>query len=711
MNQAPHLTLHFRKSLSGAFLLPALLAGLVLSAISAQAAGLLIAEDGFGGVLEITEHTVDVTINNGIAVTTVDQVFLNTENRQLEALYTFPVPNGASVANFSMWIGGKEMTGEVLEKKRAREIYDSYKRRNVDPGLLEQVDYKTFEMRVFPILAGAEQRVQITYYQELEVDHDWATYVYPLATTTSSQIDQRVQGKFAINVEINSAVPIKSLASPSHASDFAIVAHSPSYAQASLEMNQGSLARDVVISCNLVRPRSGLDLIASKPSGEDGYFLLNLVAGEDAAEVDVGMDYVFVLDVSGSMAADNKLGVSHQSIQAFVDGLGEKDRFDIMTFNVAAKTAFAELRPAANGNLDAAIAFLRSQPARGGTTLAPALDAAYRYAGSDRTLNVVILSDGMTEQRERAALLQRIQSRPDNSRVFCIGVGNDINRPLLQQLAERSGGLAAFLSHGDNLERQAAAFRRKLLRPAISDLSIDFKGAKVYDLVPEQLPDLYHGVPVRVYGRYKGAGPSQVGLTGTREGLTKEILVDVEFPKVANDNPEVERMWAWHRMNALQKEIDRTGQKVQHVDEMVRLGEGYSIVSQYTSFLVLENDAAYKQWKIERKNALRTARDRNAQERVRRKLDQIRNVAATEIGPNAVRKIQAAAKPTNVPVTTSTPSATAPPRNIPSRSVPTRTRGRSVDFDLGSRRSVGSGPVGPFIFIALAWMSARRRKK
>jgi Ca-activated chloride channel family protein len=106
------------------------------------------------------------------------QVFRNTENRQVEALYSFPVPKGASVANFSMWIQGKEMVGEVLEKKRAREIYDSYKQARRDPGLLEQVDYKTFEMRIFPIAAGSEQKVQITYYQELDFDHDAATYVY-----------------------------------------------------------------------------------------------------------------------------------------------------------------------------------------------------------------------------------------------------------------------------------------------------------------------------------------------------------------------------------------------------------------------------------------------------------------------------------------------------------------------------------------------------
>src|SRR5213083_2941405 len=141
----------------------------VLAAVAVQqsspahAAGLLIADGGFGGVLELKEHEVHVTINNGVAVTKVTQIFHNTENRPVEALYTFPVPKGASVANFSMWINGKEMVGEVLEKKRAREIYQSYKQTKRDPGLLEQTNYRTFEMRVFPIGPEADQKVQITY--------------------------------------------------------------------------------------------------------------------------------------------------------------------------------------------------------------------------------------------------------------------------------------------------------------------------------------------------------------------------------------------------------------------------------------------------------------------------------------------------------------------------------------------------------------------
>src|SRR5688500_16642491 len=202
------------------------LALVLLGAISDCAAGLLIAEGGLRGVLENQEHDVKVTINNGIAVTKVIQVFKNTESRQVEALYTFPVPKGASVANFSMWINGREMVGEVVEKQRAREIYNSYKQVRRDPGLLEQVDFRTFEMRIFPIGPGAEQKVQITYYQELDFDHDWVTYVYPLATTTRKDIDSRTTGKFAFSLDAKSAVPIVTLESPSHGDGFVTAKHS-----------------------------------------------------------------------------------------------------------------------------------------------------------------------------------------------------------------------------------------------------------------------------------------------------------------------------------------------------------------------------------------------------------------------------------------------------------------------------------------------------
>src|SRR5438128_2690355 len=461
--------------------LVALLA-VTLSLQSAQAAGLLIADGGLGGVLAIEEHTVRVTVNGGIAVTEVTQVFRNTENRQVEALYSFPVPRGATVADFSMWINDKEMVGEVVEK------------------------------------------------------------------------------------------------------------HTKNYAQASLEASGGDLGRDVVLTYRVDRPRTGIDTIASKVAGEDGYFYLTLTAGDELVPHNTGMDYVFVLDISGSMADDGKLRTSRQSLEAFIKGLEKDDRFEIVTFNVAANPLFRQLRPASEDNRRQGVAFLESQQARGGTVLGPAITTSYRYRDPDRPLNVVILSDGLTEQRDRAELLALMRQRPSNARVFCIGVGNDVDRPLLEQLADDAGGLSAFISRDDDFARTAQAFRRKLSRPAATNVELKFDGVEVYDLEPKTLSNLYHGMPVRLYGRYRKGGAAKVSLRAHLGGSELRQSATINFPTDATEIPEIERMWAFHKMQRLLKDADRSGSRDAVIDEVVRLGEAYSIVSEYTSFLVLEND-------------------------------------------------------------------------------------------------------------------------
>jgi hypothetical protein len=125
----------------------------------------------------------------------------------------------------------------------------------------------------------------------------------------------------------------------------------------------------------------------------------------------------------------------------------------------------------------------------------------------------------MSDQRERTPLLQLIQQRPRNAKVFCVGVDNDVDRPLLEQLAQDSGGLASFLSRGDDFIRQAAAFRRKLMNPAASDLAVSITGLEVHAVEPAQLPNLYHGTPVRILGRYRGEGQARLKAGGSAVNL------------------------------------------------------------------------------------------------------------------------------------------------------------------------------------------------
>jgi Ca-activated chloride channel family protein len=431
-----------------------------------------------------------------------------------------------------------------------------------------------------------------------------------------------------------------------------------------------------------------------------------VTAGQDAAQKQDSMDYVFVVDASGSMADEGKLLLSKDAVAAFLNELGESDRFEIMTFNVMPNLGFKELLPGNAASKQRALQFLSTQQARGGTVLQPAISTAYKYASNDRPLNVIILSDGLTDQQDRAVLLQQIQKRPGNTRVFCIGVGNDVNRPLLEQLADDSGGLAAFISPGDNFERQAKAFRQKLMRPFATNLEIKFAGMEVYDVEPTVLPNLYFGAPVRVYGRYRSSGTADVTLRGSVNGVEIKETAPLDFPKADPANPEINRMWAWHRVNRLLKDADRKGDRSSVIPEVVRLGEDFSIATEYTSFLVLENDAEYQRWKISRRNLDNTGRERMAEAKLREELDTIRNKALANLGPQAAETTTPSAP---VRVASAIPSinrsgASPAPPAVQAQPAPVSNSRQS--WSLGT----GSSPVGPLGVLGAAWLLRRKRK-
>jgi MprA protease rhombosortase-interaction domain-containing protein len=319
----------------------------------------------------------------------------------------------------------------------------------------------------------------------------------------------------------------------------------------------------------------------------------------------------------------------------------------------------------------------------------------------------------MTEVGEQAELLRLIQSRPQGVRVFCIGVGNEVNRPLLEQMANQAGGIAAFVSTEDSFERQAHLMRQKLVRPAIEDLVVQFDGASVKDVEPQFLGDIFYGTPLRMFGRY-GAGESTiVTLSGKVQGGPWKQTVDIILPQGDEGNSEIERMWAQKRVGRLLSS-ERAG-KGSNRDEIVALCEGYSIVSPYASMLVLENDAEYKRWKIEQRNATRVQRDRKSREVVQQKLADLRRRSGEGFEMNREQKLVSTPSHTKA-----TPAAPAQTQSNSPVSQPTTQRSRpnrGIDLDV-SFPGGGGGAIDPVTAVltlstagAAAMAHRRRRRK
>jgi hypothetical protein len=177
------------------------------------------------------------------------------------------------------------------------------------------------------------------------------------------------------------------------------------------------------------------------------------------------------------------------------------------------------------------------------------------------------------------------------------------------------------------------------------------------------------------------------------------------FPERDDANPEIERMWAWKRIDQLQKKADRAGSRDAVIAEIVNLGETYSIVSEYTSFLVLENDAEYQRWQIERRNVRRLGRDRTAQASREETLRLLRERALSDIGPAAAAKPAALPPEQLASATPAQPRPGTPAANPATAPTQPRNQGRSIDLDIGT------GPVGPLFVALAAWMARRRQRR
>ena len=132
-------------------------------------------------------------------------------SRDIEGTYIFPVPEGASVSDFAMYIGDERVQGEILDSREARRIYEDIVRRMRDPGLLEYMGRNLFRARVFPIPANGEKRVQISYTEVLKAENGLVRYLYPLNTERFSRDPLE---DVSISVRIESQVPIVNVYSP-----------------------------------------------------------------------------------------------------------------------------------------------------------------------------------------------------------------------------------------------------------------------------------------------------------------------------------------------------------------------------------------------------------------------------------------------------------------------------------------------------------------
>ncbi len=567
-----------------------LFALLVAAGADARAAGLLIPEDKKLPPLAMVNHRVSAAVDDQVAVTTVEQTFRNHTDRPLEATYLFPVPKGASVNKFAMWVDGKETAGELLDAKKAAQVYTDIVRRTQDPGLLEYLGNNLVRLRVFPVPPKGDQKVRLSYTAVATKDAGAVEFVYPLKTDGKGT---RTLEEFSVKVSIKSQHPVQNVYSPTHA----VTVHRKGENEVAVEFekNQAILDKDFQLFYGVGKEEIGLTPLLYKPiTAEDGYFLLLVSPQTETTKATrVPRDMVLVLDSSSSMT-EIKMSQAKKALKYCLGQLAAEDRFGVIRFSTGV-TRFREGLVEANADYrERAEKWVDDLRTSGGTAIWPALEEALAMRSEDkaRSFTVVFFTDGQptVDETNPDKIVKNVAAKNSaNTRIFTFGVGDDVNASMLDQLAEGTRALSTYVRPAEDIEAKVASLHAKISHPVMTDVRlVTGDSVKFNEVYPPKLPDLFHGNQLVVIGRYSGTGHAAVKLVGNVGGEKRELVYELNFPAKTEEGKDfVEPLWARRKVGYLLDQIRANGEQKELVDEVVAIAKKYGIATPYTSYLVV----------------------------------------------------------------------------------------------------------------------------
>jgi len=536
--------------------------------------------------LAIKYHHVDIQIKDQVATTRVDQVFVNDNPWTAEGTYIFPLPEGAAVSDFVMWVDGKAVHGEILEADEARTIYDDVVRRMKDPALLEYVGRKALKASVFPIPPGEERKIELEYSQILPVENGLVHYIYPLST---ERFSSRPLEDLVVRAQIESREPLKAVYSSRH--EVSIDREDDYHALLGLEQSDVLPDRDFELFYTISSEKIGLNLLSFKEEGQDGFFLLLAAPDVKVNEEEIVVkDIILVLDTSGSMQGE-KMDQAKEAARYVLDHLNPLDRFAIVSFATTTRSFSPSLEPAAQA--DKGKDFLDRLEAMGSTDINRAMIEAVGLAEEVRPTTLIFLTDGLPTEgvTVTGAILDNVaREAPDNVRIFSFGVGDDVDTDLLDQISMDNGGASTYVRPGEEIDEEVSAFYRKVKMPVLSDLSLDWGDIIVDQVYPQRIPDLFAGSQLIMLGRYREGGPAKITLKGmVNQEERSYTYEDLSFRKEGGDD-FIPRLWATRAVGYYLTQIRLYGEKQEWIDSIVSLSTRYGIITPYTSFLVQEKD-------------------------------------------------------------------------------------------------------------------------
>lgn len=546
---------------------------------------------------------VRTNINGTIADTYVTQTYANEGEHPINASYVFPASTKASVHGMKMEIGNQVVTAVIKEKEEAKQEYEEAKSEGKSASLLEEKRSNVFTMDVANIMPGDTIRIELHYTELVESSEGVCEFVFPtvVGPRYAGEVDPEdaedgdwvespyleegvsLDSSYDIMVNLSAGVPITDLSCKTHEVNVEYAKNSE--AKVTLSNPQDFAGdRDFILRYQMTGEEvsSGLMLYEGE---EENYFLLTMQPPKRyEPEELLPREYIFVLDVSGSMSG-YPLDTAKELMRRMVSNLREQDCFNLFLFSDIVSEMSLESVAATEENMDCAAELIDMQDGGGGTELAEALKRVVATPKQpDMARNVVVITDGYIYDEEE--VFDLIREHLGESSFFSFGIGSSVNRSMMEGIADAGMGEAFIVTEEEEAEETADRFRTYIEAPILTDIQVSFDGFDVYDTEPSAIPTLFAQKPILVFGKWRGEATGNIQITGKTGSNDYTQTIDVSLSESSENHQAIRYLWARKRLNMLTAYGHaRDDEKTK--EEIIAIGLAHNMVTPYTSFVAV----------------------------------------------------------------------------------------------------------------------------
>ncbi len=551
--------------------------------------------------LPLKDTRVDISISGVIADVKVIQTYRNEGSRPINATYVFPASTRAAVYGMRMKIGNDIIVAKIKEKEQAKAEFEQAKKEGKSASLLEQDRPNVFTMKLANVMPQEQVDIELRYTELLVPTDGVYEMVFPTVVGPrypSKESDQKNAGfvntpylrggekptsTLHINAKVNAGLPIQELSCPSH--QIFPQYQNPGVAQLTLDDSdpfQGN--RDFVLRYKLAGEQISSGLLLFQGQDENFFLYMAQPPARVATEDIPAREYIFVVDVSGSMEGF-PLNTSKKLLNDLIGQLRPTDLFNIVLFAGDSNVLSTNSLQANKANIETAFKLLDQQRGAGGTELLAAIQRANEIPRQQNiSRNIVVVTDGYVSGED--GVFDYIKENLGQSNVFSFGIGSSVNRYLIEGMAKAGQGEPFIVTEESEAEGIANRFREYIQTPVLTNIQIRSIGFDTYDIHTTHFPDLLARRPVILFGKWRGPITGAFELTGRngRGDFSSRLNLDGLQPDESNG--ALRYLWARSRIAEL-SDYGSGSVKQDRVKDITNLGLKYNLLTQFTSFIAV----------------------------------------------------------------------------------------------------------------------------